>query len=350
MKMPKGMRQKGRAFYAWRWVPHQHEASCEVGCLRRGREEWVALGREYREACRRLADLKREPRPVAVRPGAVAEVAELWLARWVARQRNAKGQALARQRVTSFLLPFFAGRVLRRIGKGDLERYAVWVAAQPFRGRAGVRGLSVQTQRHVLSDARCFFRWCVEQGFLGVSPVPRAWLPRVPERRPATLTEDEVARCEALPVPWGLVARVALATGLRWSELCRVEARHVERGLLVVERTKSYRLRRVPLPPALVEELRGHVGRIVPDVSYNRAVRRLRQLSGIAMLRPHQFRHAYAMRWLEAGGSLAALKETLGHRDATTTQIYAQLSERAVAVEAADVFEKLVEKSRRRSG
>ena len=50
--------------------------------------------------------------------------------------------------------------------------------------------------------------------------------------------------------------------------------------------------------------------------------------------------HTFACRWLECGGSLAALQEILGHASIVRTQRYARLGEEHVRTEAAKVFSK----------
>src|SRR5439155_26247565 len=126
----------------------------------------------------------------------------------------------------------------------------------------------------------------------------RRLMPRLKERPPDRLSDDQVEKLIALPDPWGFVIRLALETGLRWGELCRAQVSDIERGMLVISQTKSGKVRRVPLSPEILAELRGRIGRLVPfsqksDGSFNR---RVRLITGMERFHAHMLRHTFACR------------------------------------------------------
>jgi integrase len=120
-------------------------------------------------------------------------------------------------------------------------------------------------------------------------------------------------------------------------EGCRAQRSHLEGDTLIVARTKSGKVRRVPIAdPALLKEVRGRVGRLVPfredgSVVFNRTIRRR---SGVERFHVHQLRHTFACRYLDRGGSLPALQQILGHASIEMTQRYGRLSDEVVRADA----------------
>jgi integrase len=312
-KLPKGMKRRRNAYYMRR--------------IKDGREVWTPLGSDYVAACKQLRTLKREP--VVANTGKVAELADLWLSSFIATGRNPKGQRVALQRVRDYLKPFLGGYVANRVKRDDVRRYRLWLET---------KNLATQTVAHILADARCFFRWAEDSGWIDRAPIPMRMLPRIQERVPDRLTDEEASLLSAISDPWGFAVRLGLGTGLRWGEMQRAQASHVDRGILTVSQTKSGRVRRIPLGSSLLGEIRGRVGLLLPFRDPSVFARKARRLSGVERFHPHQLRHTFACRWLEAGGSLVALQELLGHAEISTTQRYARLTDAAVQSEVARIM------------
>lgn len=139
------------------------------------------------------------------------------------------------------------------------------------------------------------------------------------------------------------MVRLGLATGLRWSEMCRAEAKHLGRnGQLTVPVTKSGEGRKVPLgdsDPVLAREISKRVGRLVAYTpnSVGTFNRRVRAKAGIEDFTHHRLRHTFASRWLARGGNIVALQKVLGHSDLELTQRYADATEEFVRAEARKV-------------
>lgn len=314
-RLPEGMYQrKGRSgFYMRRQI--------------NGRRRWILLAHDQEEAGRQLR--KRRGSTFLGTGATVAQAAEQWLESYVRAARNPQGLQLARQRVRDWLDEFMGAKTLDRVKSEDWRRYGNWL---------GQKGKSPQTVKHILSDARCFMNWCEEAELVERSTFPKRIMPRIKERLPDRLTDEEAAVLRSLPDPDGFIIRLGLRTGLRIAEIMRARTDQISDGVLGVENTKSGKVRRVPLPPELLQELRGRVGKLCPFASGSMFNKRVKSLSGIESFHAHQLRHTFACKWLESGGSLAALQELLGHASIVTTQQYARLGDLHVRAEAERIF------------
>jgi len=294
-----------------------------------GRTIWRSLGTDYDAACDEVKKLKGET--VHWPSLTVKKAAELWLESYVGVNRRVADRKLAAQRVRDYLVPALGHYRVARVRGEHLRRY-----------RLGLEQghLSPQSVAHVLADCRCFLRWCEESGLIDRAPIPRKFLPRLQERAPDRLTDDEVKKLVALREPFGFYARFLLSTGLRWGEFARLSTADVQASTVVIYHTKSGKVRRVPLPVALRRELDGRVGKLThlkKAESFNGFVRR----TGLDGFHVHQLRHTFATKWIEDGGSLAALQAILGHASVVTTQRYAKLSDEAVRREATRLGERV---------
>jgi hypothetical protein len=78
--------------------------------------------------------------------------------------------------------------------------------------------------RHVLSDVRCMLRWCEDSGLMIRAPIPQRLLPKVQERPPDRLSNEEIEAVCALPDPHGFICRLGLAPSA-WGRYCGSAAR-----------------------------------------------------------------------------------------------------------------------------
>ena len=195
-------------------------------------------------------------------------------------------------------------RSLSRVTRETLREYRVWLD-----GRA-----SVQTLAHILSDARCLFYWCEDRECAEYSRIPRKLLPRIQERSPDRLTDEESEAVLGVPEPYRFCLRFLLGTGLRWGEFARAQVADVRAGVLTVKVSTSRKVRRVPVPEDLLAEPGGRVGRVSPSRHSERFSRMVRKLSGAEHFHVRRTRHTFACTWPQRGGSLAALQACSGAR------------------------------------
>lgn len=325
-RLPKNIIKRGNRFYY---------RSREGGIDRR-----VSLGPNLQEAKRKaLLLFAGQDRDVPPEPEdncpTVATFSKRWLSEYIRQSRNAGGLDLAERRFKKHTLPVLGDLRLDQVTTTDLRQ---------FRGVLEAKKLARFTVRHILSDVRCFFRYAVEVSVIAESPFRLSVMPKVPEIAPRSLTDEELAKVlAATPAEFETAVHLAVLTGLRWGELRRLQWRHVSPGdtpYLVLDRTKSGKVRRVPLIPEAVRILEQERDR--SRSSFVLPKRPAKTIDFVAPMREavgfywtfHQLRHTFACQWLDAGGSKEALQKILGHSTITMTERYGRLSDEAVFAEA----------------
>ena len=322
-RLPRGMFKRGPCFYA--------------RIFEGGRERRKSLGRDFGKAVTMLHRL-RAGIPLLTPQATVAAMGRRWLETDVRTRRTERGRREAASCFRRFTEPLLGHLRITEVRPDHLRELRIWI--EGIGAGSQHRPFKPETVRHYLKEVRRFLNWLVDAGYLDRSPFPRGIMPRVPERPPDRLTEEEVTQLLGVAEPYRFAIRLALATGLRWGELAQVQAKDVERGTLVVVAGKTGRVRRIPLPPDLVVEIAGRVGRLVPfsQTSKGSFTRIVRRESGVGRFHPHMLRHTAACWWLEAGMTLPAVQELLGHASVVTTQRYSRLSDAAVRRELERVW------------
>jgi integrase/recombinase XerD len=253
----------------------------------------------------------------------------------------------------------------RLIGQGDKPVKAV-TTDDLRRLLASVQSLAPMSVYHVWKGIRAFYKWAAPE--LGI-PRPDLALTRprytLPEVQP--FTQEEVKRLlkavERTAPAQGrregftmsrpqanrdkAILLTLLDTGLRASELCRLELRDLDlhSGTLAIRAHKSglkSRPRLVPLGQSARKAAwrylaeRGSVSGPIFLTQNEKPLDRgqllhllvrLGERAGVSRCHPHRFRHTFAIQFLRNGGDVFTLQRLLGHASLEMVRHYLALAE-----------------------
>jgi integrase/recombinase XerD len=228
--------------------------------------------------------------------------------------------------------------------------------------------LSFRSQSQRLLAVRAFFKWAARQRHVLHNPASEIELPRAERRlpRPAlTAAEAELVLAQPdLADPLGVRDRAILevfySTGILRSELAGLAVTDIdhERATLLVRQGKGKKDRMIPIGGRALAWTGRYLAEVRPKLAIGDddgtlfltaegepfSLDRLTQLasrhvkaSGVPKQEAcHLFRHTMATLMLEGGADIRYIQAMLGHARLDTTQIYAQVSVRALqAIHAA---------------
>ncbi len=219
--------------------------------------------------------------------------------------------------------------------------------------------------------ARTFTAFAHRRGWLAIDPGPRLGTLKTRRTLPHVLRQDEMAAVltgleragrqaeaaagaaaaaeAAVALRDAAVLELFYATGIRVSELCGLDAGHLDHDRRTVRvRGKGDKERTVPVGvpalravirwlaagrPVLATAASGTAlflgvrgGRLDPRTARRIVHERLRAAGTTRDTGPHGIRHSAATHLLEGGADLRSVQEILGHSSPATTQIYTHVS------------------------
>lgn len=208
--------------------------------------------------------------------------------------------------------------------------------------------------RHLISLKR-YFSWAAEMGQLQRDPAKIVKLvPQVP-KAPRHLTDQEESALLAAVTTYGsprnrAIILLALHTGLRAEELCKLQKTHITLGKRsghIIVHGKRNKYREVPLNSTVRTMLEEYLPTLSPDVPWlfiskklgstgnskqhmpisERAlgylVAKYAALAKVVDLSPHDLRHRFGYR-MSKTVPLHRLAQIMGHDSLDTTMIYVQ--------------------------
>jgi site-specific recombinase XerD len=205
-------------------------------------------------------------------------------------------------------------------------------------------GISVNSANREHAYLRSMFNELRRVGeWTGSNPIEHVRQFKVDEQELSFLSLQEITRLldaleQCVERDALLTTKVCLAIGARWSEAANLRRSQLRGGKIQLARTKSGRVRAIPISAdlecellefaALRTEENSNLDRSIFRECYG-AFREAVERAGITLPKgqlTHVLRHTYASHFMMAGGNILTLQRILGHADLKTTMRYAHLS------------------------
>jgi integrase len=340
----------GREVYYGKYWVHGRQVMRRLGDKRRdGTREGLTQAQANRELQRRMLEDGQGGPPVERLT--LSEVGERYL-----RQLEGRGLKLStiqdyRSTLRVHLAPFFSGPI-NKIDEADVEAFIAEKVAEKK---------APKSIRNYLGLLHSLFAYAEKKGWARDNPVKRVEQPRAASGDPDIRFLDQTeldALIHAVPEDdFGRLERVlyltAAMTGLRQGELIALRWRDVDWPAGKVRVRQNYvrgefgtpKSKRSSRSVPLADEVAGaldrhfkasaytsdgdlvfchpHTGHPLERAKVLRRFKKALRAAGVREVRFHDLRHTFGTRTAAAGVSLRTVQEWMGHRDFSTTLIYA---------------------------
>ena len=289
-------------------------------------------------------------------------LAEEWLARLQAEHKSIYTQRLYVGTVAD-LAHFLANRGMPTDPLGITGEHVREYLNDQFE-----RGLAAKTVWSRYTYLRSFFAWLLDENEITAHPMARMKPPKLGERPPAMVTDDQFAAVLAAcrGSTWEdkrdeAVIRLLESTGVRRAELAAVLVADLDLAARIVRvhgkgdawrdvrfdtatQATMYRYRRerakhrnAALPQFFLTRMGAMSANSVGEVVAKRCrVAGLVDGQGRELVHPHMFRHRFADRWKAAGGSEEGLMAIGGWKNPEHMKQYGRTNRTARALEEYD--------------
>jgi site-specific recombinase XerD len=177
--------------------------------------------------------------------------------------------------------------------------------------------------------------------------IPR---PKKPSTLPKVINDKDIKKLFEVTtnLKHRLILKLCYGMGLRVSEIVKLKITHIDSGRMQVHiaSAKGKKDRYVNLPESVLNELRNYYIEYKPkeflfegqyggaysirsaQAVFKDAMRKARIRKAVGI---HSLRHSYATHLLEHGTDISFIQKLLGHKDVSTTLIYAKVGNKSLA-------------------
>lgn len=205
-----------------------------------------------------------------------------------------------------------------------------------------------------IASLKCLYAFLLSKNVIDKNPAADVTPPKKENKSPQFLSREEVENLLESPdlsTLRGLrdkaIFEIMYASGLKASEIISLTLSDIDTDIGFVRCSKGKNMRIVPLGKPAVNAVKNYIAASRPSMAKDdeaslfvsciggtamsrqglwKLIKEYTKKAGIKMtVTPHTLRHSFAIHLIENGADLISIQEMLGHKDASTTQMYAKM-------------------------